>query len=229
MKGHDQKVLDRFWAKVDRSDSEGCWLWTAGGDKQGYGHFSVAHGKHTRAHIFSWMLVHGDMPNKLCVLHTCDTPACVNPDHLFLGTRKDNADDKTAKGRTPKGEQHWRNKLTDDQVQNIRHKFEQDRISSTVLSEQYRVTPVTILNAIRGISHAHVPGATNARATYIKLTDDQVRAIRTKYAHGARVSELAREYNVHQSNISKIISGASRTNVQDQEESNGTETGDADL
>ena len=90
-------VLADFWAKVNKT--EGCWLWTAGVFKSGgYGQFGFD--RHpVRAHVFSWELVHGKVPDGQCVLHTCDTPRCVNPDHLFLGTRTENNEDKCRKGR----------------------------------------------------------------------------------------------------------------------------------
>lgn len=76
----------------------GCWLWIRRLDKQGYGRAKLK-GKKIGAHRFSWMEHNGPIPKDLFVLHKCDTPACINPNHLFLGTARDNFDDMVRKGR----------------------------------------------------------------------------------------------------------------------------------
>lgn len=88
--------IKRFWSKVQKSDS--CWLWTAGKFDTGYGQFRFA-GRNQGAHRLSWFFVHGEIPKGLYVLHKCDNRACVSPDHLWLGTAKDNAMDMARKGR----------------------------------------------------------------------------------------------------------------------------------
>jgi hypothetical protein len=92
----------RFWAKVNKTES--CWLWMAKCSYKGYGYFWLD-GRMQYAHRVVWTLVNGSIPDKLHVLHTCDTPACVNPAHLFLGTNADNVADREAKGRTVRGDQ----------------------------------------------------------------------------------------------------------------------------
>lgn len=96
---------ERFWAKVDRSNPDGCWTWTAAvfKDRLGYDKFQAGSNRATEravyAHRFSWELHFGPITNGLHVLHKCDNPPCVRPDHLFLGTPKDNVDDMVRKGR----------------------------------------------------------------------------------------------------------------------------------
>lgn len=97
--------IPRFWAKVDRSnDPNQCWEWTASRDKNGYGYFHPRGIKsRIRAHRYSWILAHGEIPDALGVLHRCDNPKCVNPTHLFLGTNTDNNADCRNKGRNSWG------------------------------------------------------------------------------------------------------------------------------
>jgi len=103
-----------------RVDAGGCWMWTASCDRDGYGHLMVA-GRLRVAHRLSWELHRGPIPDGRQVCHTCDTPACVNPDHLFLGTQRDNMRDCVAKGRMPrKGEDNNASKLTEVDVSAIR-------------------------------------------------------------------------------------------------------------
>lgn len=86
----------RFFERIQRADN-GCWLWTGAKTEKGYGTL-VVKGKRRKAHRWAWFIRHGVMPDA-CVLHRCDTPACVRPDHLFLGTVQANNADCIAKGR----------------------------------------------------------------------------------------------------------------------------------
>lgn len=89
-------VRERFEQKFTRGD--GCWEWTAGRHKYGYGKFSVGHST-VGAHKVAYELYVGLIPQGMHVCHTCDNPPCVRPDHLFLGTAQDNAQDCIRKGR----------------------------------------------------------------------------------------------------------------------------------
>jgi hypothetical protein len=92
---------ERLWRRVDKSD--GCWLWTGAVESWGYGYMNNRRSerppRRVRVHRLSWELANGPIPEGLWVLHTCDTPACVRPDHLFLGTVTDNNRDAARKGR----------------------------------------------------------------------------------------------------------------------------------
>lgn len=92
-----QGLVARFTARTRKT--RGCWLWRGPpSGRKGYGRMEVD-GRSMYAHRLSYLLWVGGIPRRLGVLHTCDTPLCVNPKHLFLGTNLDNARDRCAKGR----------------------------------------------------------------------------------------------------------------------------------
>lgn len=92
-------LLERFWERVQHSD--GCWVWSGDRAGAGYGRIGVGGRNSSKllAHRLSWEIHHGPIPDGLFVCHHCDNPTCVRPDHLFLGTTRDNARDMAAKGR----------------------------------------------------------------------------------------------------------------------------------
>ena len=89
---------ERFEEKWVPEPNSGCHLWTAYVNEDGYGQF-LADGRVSGAHRYAWRQKHGSIPQGMNVLHKCDVPCCVNPDHLFLGTQRDNVTDMLAKGR----------------------------------------------------------------------------------------------------------------------------------
>lgn len=93
---HVGPVDERFWRKVDKSGE--CWTWTGSRNHKGYGRLSTPDGVRL-THALSWELHFGAIPAGKWVLHRCDNPPCVNPDHLWVGTAKENTADMIAKGR----------------------------------------------------------------------------------------------------------------------------------
>ncbi len=114
-----ERTIKKFWDKIEKTES--CWLWKGSKDGCGYGNF-IFHGKCTHANRVSWKLFRGEIPKGLYVCHTCDNPSCVNPDHLFLGTQKQNMIDCSKKGRmgNRKGTANANAKLTEQKVIEIR-------------------------------------------------------------------------------------------------------------
>jgi len=95
---HTSTLRARFWAKVDRKSDSECWLWTAAKLPAGYGVIG-SRGRQFYAHRLSYALAHGAIPVGSVVRHSCDTPACVNPSHLLVGTNRDNVRDALERGR----------------------------------------------------------------------------------------------------------------------------------
>jgi hypothetical protein len=135
----------RFYEKTIPEPNSGCLLWTACLMHFGYGGFAIpaVDGTYTaRAHRVAWEMVNGPIPDGVNVLHKCDVPACVNVDHLFLGTQKDNVDDMIEKGRGIHGEDHWSTRLQDSQVKEIRSRWPAESLSA--LGREYGVSTTTI-------------------------------------------------------------------------------------
>lgn len=149
-------VADRLWARVDRTDS-GCWLWTGGRStaRNGfqYGVMKVG-GKPVRAHRVAWEVANGPIPAGAFVCHHCDTPLCVNPAHLFLGTHDDNMEDMARKGRgrSAMGMRHWKAKLTDDDVAEIRRRFTGRRGEQTQLAHAFGISTAHVHRILVGTS-----------------------------------------------------------------------------
>jgi hypothetical protein len=153
----------RFWTSVNKHGpihpvlGTRCWLWTAGKFRRGYGRVDFC-GKSTGSHRYSWRIHFGNIPNGLCVLHRCDNPPCVNPDHLFLGTRTDNMTDRDHKGRQSKGEHRPLAKLTDELVREIRRRYRKRcrRNGIHAISRELGVAPLTIWKVVNNITWKHI-------------------------------------------------------------------------
>jgi hypothetical protein len=140
----------RFWRRVEKT--EGCWLWTGGRHRNGYGKFGLVRRGHQSTvgtHIVAYELHYGPIPEGLCVLHTCDTRLCVRPDHLFLGTKADNNADMAIKERGT-------SRLTAEQVKQIRTRYAQGGVTMKELGKEYGVNRSTVGYIIRREHRSYV-------------------------------------------------------------------------
>ena len=160
---------ERFWAKVTKTNGDGCWEWTAGTWQAfGYGKFQAGSGRADNravyAHRYAWEMAHGPVPDGLFVCHRCDNPLCVRIDHLFLGTQLDNIRDMHAKGRAarpdierpiPRGEGHGNHRLTDEWVRRIRRDTARG-LSPIEIAAALGVSHHTVRDVLKGRTWRHV-------------------------------------------------------------------------
>lgn len=144
---------ERFWRFVDKQDALSCWQWMGSGKHDGRGQLKIG-GRHWIASRYSWHIHRGEIPDGKNVLHKCDNPSCVNPDHLFLGTQADNAGDMLSKSRSARGESASKSKLTPEQVSEIKKTYRKGRhgFGSPSLAVKFGVSCQSILQIIRGNS-----------------------------------------------------------------------------
>lgn len=144
----------RFAENIKKTD--GCWLWTGTVDSDGYGNISINCWP-VKAHRLSFFLKHGRF-TKPCVCHKCDVRLCVNPDHLFEGTPRDNILDMEAKGRGVRvhGSKHKNSKLQDADVTAIRNTYASGGISQKKLASDYGVSQAQISLITQGLRWAHI-------------------------------------------------------------------------
>lgn len=144
---------DTFWRHVDRSGD--CWVWTASRNRRGYGRMHSlrenGHREIVQSHRASWEMTYGPIPSGSYVLHHCDNPPCVRPDHLFIGSQFDNMRDAARKGRlTRRGEKNSRAKLTWGEVHAIRAAYGTGDWTNAELSRRYGVSNTMISKIVKG-------------------------------------------------------------------------------
>lgn len=147
------RLRQNFESKVIRA--QGCWGWSGVFDKDGYGLIPSGHNKQIRAHRAAYFLFKGVDPCKLLVCHTCDNPKCTNPEHLFLGTAKENNKDCREKGRASVGSKQPRAKLKEEDVKKILYLLTLG-VTGRRIAKDYGVSPSQICEIKNGRSWKHV-------------------------------------------------------------------------
>ncbi len=220
-KGHrpPKSFADRFWEHVDKTDT--CWLWTGTLRPDGYAYIQLSYPsvKKVRVHRISYEMHYGPIPDGLLVCHKCDQRNCVRPEHLFLGTDKDNSDDMRAKGRQryvgqPGGESNTSHKLSASDVIEIRKLYDEGVLTIQEIATHYGVSRALVSSIHkRWQCIADATPKSKRSPNYVAITDDQVSEIRTLSSQGISYTEIARRYSASRTNISKIVTRRTRKDI----------------
>lgn len=157
---NQRNTAESFWSRVAKSDS--CWLWQGGTNHEGYGRISFEN-KQRYAHQVAYLITYGAIPSGLFVLHTCDNPLCVRPNHLYLGTHQDNMNDRKNRGGYATGENHYihkhpeivqgerngRAKISNQTAQEIHRRYVSEGIRQVDLAKEYNLSQAQISWIIR--------------------------------------------------------------------------------
>ena len=149
-------LQERFEEKYEPVTESGCWIWTAQLDKYGYGRIAVDRNSRL-AHRIAYKLYRGEIPKGLHVLHNCDTPSCVNPSHLRVGTHADNMEDRAnrKRGADTSGENHSMSKLSDLDVLVIRVRYAEGETQQS-LANEFGVSNSLVSNVCTNKTRKHI-------------------------------------------------------------------------
>lgn len=147
---------EQFWSRASRVGE--CWIWQGSLTTNGYGRLLVK-GRWLGTHKIAFLLSHGSVPDGLEVCHTCDNRACIRPDHLFLGTHRENMQDMKTKGRSTYGTKHFNAQLTEDDIRQIRALYVPWKVTCRQLGEMFGTSYKNISRIVRREAWAHVDEA----------------------------------------------------------------------
>lgn len=214
----DPELIARFWKLVDKNgpvpshkpELGPCWVWTGSVGANGYGRMNLGQrGVRERSHRIAWMIINGEIPVGIHVLHRCDYPGCVNAEqHLFLGTQADNMADMADKARGR------RSSFSDEQIRDMRESYAKGE-SQRSLGQRYGISQAMAHYIVSGKRAINLPvpsyegrppqvvrGQTHHNAL---LDEEKVRAIRKAHAEGMSVQDIANSFGVNWTTANKVI------------------------
>lgn len=206
--GHADVVdAARFWSQVRVGSGAECWLWVGAVNHAGYGRPRLG-GRRFLAHRAAFVLARGEIPAGLCVCHRCDTPACVNPGHLFLGTVAENFADMRAKGRHVRGDGSPHARLSERDVLEIRA-MRQAGAPFERIGSKFGVSHQIARDIALGLRWRHVGGPRDHVGSHspVKLSTGAALEMRALHAAGVSTRRLGKRFGVSQQTASKVILG----------------------
>jgi hypothetical protein len=205
--------LKAFIMDQARFTLRSCWEWPIFHKPGGYAECEIK-GKRYRVHRLSYEVFKGQIPEGKYVCHSCDNPSCVNPEHLFLGSAKENFDDMMSKGRAPS---KW---LQSDEVIKIKDLYRSGGNSMYKLARQFGVTPAAICHIIHSESHVGIGpdlwnGAERVKVDNLrrKLLPSQVKEIKGLLSKSVSLAEISRRFGVSRKSIMDIREGVTWRSV----------------
>jgi predicted XRE-type DNA-binding protein len=227
------RLIERFESQINKIEN-GCWLWTGEIASHGGGILRIGNNQQLSAYRLSYEIYTGEIPGDLCVCHSCDIRACVNPQHLWLGTQQENIQDALQKGRmNNRGENNARSKLQEDQVIEIITLYKTGNYSQQQLGDMFGVAHTIISGIITGKNWKHLDidrsfrkgrgssgdkNGTRLHPETVKHGEDhpstkisdyivaEIKNLSPQYSQ----REIAKMFGVSQSQVGRIIRGEMR-------------------
>lgn len=212
-------VKERFWSKVNLAvGPDECWTWQASLDGRGYGQFSIGQNRMYRAHRLALELTGIEVPPNSVVCHRCDNKRCVNPGHLYVGTKKTNAADAVARGQVAHGQRNARSKLTEAQVSEVILRLRNGETQRSV-ADHFGVSQGAIWEINAGhnwvrttaktglVPSSHRRGSIGEKNHNARLTEQDVKDIRYRVQSGEAQSVVAMAFGLKPPTVNAIVKG----------------------